>query len=87
MRARQRQRPIFWQRRIDVSAALLCYAKITPASLHRGEYRDRCRRDAEAAVRNPEFELSLTRHRIRGGAAPDENRRAWPQVEQRVPYA
>jgi hypothetical protein len=38
--------------------ALLCYAKITPAALHRGNF-DGCRRDdAEAAGPKPEFELS-----------------------------
>jgi hypothetical protein len=49
----------------------LCYAKITPAPLQRGEFRGRSRQDAEAAVRNPEFELSDSRRRVGGDAAGD----------------
>jgi hypothetical protein len=48
----------------------LCHAKITPAALQRGEFRDRSRQHAEAAVRNPEFELSDLQRRLRGDAAP-----------------
>jgi hypothetical protein len=51
-------------------ATSLCYAKITPALLQRGEFCDRSRQHAEAAVCNPEFELSDPRRRIRGDAAP-----------------
>jgi hypothetical protein len=51
------KRPIFWQPGIAVFAASLCYAKITPATLHRGEYRRRCRESAEAAAANPKFGL------------------------------
>jgi hypothetical protein len=49
----------------------LCYAKITPAALQRGEFRGRGRQGTEAAVRNPEFELRDTRRRVSGEAARD----------------
>jgi hypothetical protein len=48
----------------------LCYAKITPAALHRGEFGDRCRHDAEAAGRTPKFELDDSRRVIAGAAVP-----------------
>jgi hypothetical protein len=51
------KRPIFWQPGNAVFAASLCYAKITPAALHCGEYRRRCRERAEAAAANPKFGL------------------------------
>jgi hypothetical protein len=41
--------------RIGAFEAQLCYAKITPAPLHRGESPDRCRESAEAAGGNPKF--------------------------------
>jgi len=52
----------------------LCYAKITPASLQRGEFHDRTRERAEAAVRNPEFELSDAQRRVGSEAARDAKR-------------
>src|SRR6266849_5075151 len=52
------ERPIFWQRRIAAFTASLCYAKITPAALHRGEFDDHCRKQPEALGRKPEFETS-----------------------------
>jgi hypothetical protein len=51
------KRPIFWQPGIAVFAASLCYAKITPAALHRGEFRRRCCERAEAAAANSKFAL------------------------------
>jgi hypothetical protein len=44
--------------RIGAFEAQLCYAKITPAALHRGECREQCRESAEAAGANPKFGLS-----------------------------
>jgi hypothetical protein len=35
----------------------LCYAKITPAALHRGEFDERCRSQPEALGRKPESEI------------------------------
>jgi hypothetical protein len=43
---------------IAVFAASWCYAKITPALLHRGEIAGRCCELAEAAGRKLEFEMS-----------------------------
>jgi hypothetical protein len=37
----------------------LCYAKITPAALQRGELSGRRRESAEAAGRNPKFGSSV----------------------------
>jgi hypothetical protein len=48
----------------------LCYAKITPAPLHRGKFAGRHRNDAEAAGDRPEFVLSDFRHASTGSAAP-----------------
>jgi hypothetical protein len=48
----------------------LCYAKITPAPLQRGEFAARGRKAAEAAVRNPKFRLSRPGQQIAGSAAP-----------------
>jgi hypothetical protein len=44
---------------IAVFAASWCYAKITPALLHRGEIAGRCCERAEAAGRKLEFEMSI----------------------------
>jgi hypothetical protein len=46
--------------------ALLCYAKITPAALHRGNFSERRDDDAEAAGRISKFELSDSRRVIAG---------------------
>jgi hypothetical protein len=35
----------------------LCYAKIAPAALHRGEFNERRRKEPEGLGRKPEFEL------------------------------
>jgi hypothetical protein len=48
----------------------LCYAKITPAALQRGENRARGREASEAAGANPKFRLSKFAHRIDGGTRP-----------------
>jgi hypothetical protein len=47
----------------------LCYAKIEPAALHRGEIDFPCREDIEAVGRKPEFELSDSPTVIAGAAA------------------
>jgi hypothetical protein len=47
----------------------LCYAKIEPAALHRGEIAFPCREDIEAVGRKPEFELSVSLTVIAGSAA------------------
>jgi hypothetical protein len=57
--------------RLQRLTASLCYAKITPAALHRGKIHEGCRREAEATVRNPEFQLSDSRRRIGVEAAAD----------------
>jgi hypothetical protein len=49
--------------------ALWCYAKITPAALHRGNFGERRGDCAEAAGRMPEFELSDSR-RVIAGSVP-----------------
>jgi hypothetical protein len=48
----------------------LCYAKITPAALHCGNFIPHRRDDAEAAGRNPEFEVSDFAQAIDGSAQP-----------------
>jgi hypothetical protein len=50
--------------------ASLCYAKITPAALHRGDFDHRCCENAEAAGRMPKSELSDFVRVIAGPAAP-----------------
>jgi hypothetical protein len=55
--------------RIGAFGASLCYAKITPAALHRGEIDDRCREDAEALGCKLKFQLSEFHRRIAGSAA------------------
>jgi hypothetical protein len=56
--------------RIGAFEAPLCYAKITPATLHRGEFRGRCREGAEAAGGNPKFRSSKFLRVIAGSALP-----------------
>jgi hypothetical protein len=46
--------------------ALLCYAKIKPAALHRGNFDERCGDYTEAAGGTPEFELSCSRRVMAG---------------------
>jgi hypothetical protein len=48
----------------------LCYAKITPAALHCGNFIHRCRDGAEAAGRKLEFELSDSSRITVGAALP-----------------
>jgi hypothetical protein len=55
--------------RIAAFAASLCYAKITPAALHRGDFAERCREGAEAPGREPKFEFSDSLDVIAGAAA------------------
>jgi hypothetical protein len=69
-------RPIFWQPGIAVFAASLCYAKITPAALHCGEFRRRCRERTEAAAANPKFGLRDF-PRVSAGAAMATLRASW----------
>jgi hypothetical protein len=47
----------------------LCYAKITPAALHCGDFNGRCRNGVEAVGRKPKFEVSGSLG-ARAGAAP-----------------
>jgi hypothetical protein len=65
------KRPNFWQRGIGVFAAQLCYAKIAPAALHRGEFRGCCREGTEAAGPNPKFPGSNFRRRQFGASGAD----------------
>jgi hypothetical protein len=51
-------RPNFWQRCITVLTALLCYAKIAPAALQRGNIGRRRRAVSETAGGKPESALS-----------------------------
>jgi hypothetical protein len=69
---------------IAVFAASWCYAKITPALLHRGEIARRCCELAEAAGRKLEFELSNLLRVIALAAIPVVQ---WHQVEQSMPDA
>jgi hypothetical protein len=56
--------------RIGAFEASLCYAKITPAALQRGESWDCCRESAEAAGANSKFELDEFPRGIAGAATP-----------------
>jgi hypothetical protein len=58
--ARSRQSPAsnFLAARIGAFEASLCYAKITPAALQRGDFACRRRGGAEAAGGNPKFALN-----------------------------
>jgi hypothetical protein len=58
MQSRQSSASNFLAAEIAVFAASLCYAKITPAALHRGDFKDRCREGAEAAGGRPKSGLS-----------------------------
>jgi hypothetical protein len=55
--------------RIGAFEALLCYAKITPAALHRGELAGRRREHAEAVGSKLKFEFEEFR-RGTAGAPP-----------------
>jgi hypothetical protein len=70
-----------------VFTALLCYAKITPAALQRGDFAERCGKDAEAAGRKPKFELSGFLRVVASAAVPAAQRPGWHQVKQGVPDA
>jgi hypothetical protein len=59
-----------------VFAASLCYAKITPAPLRRGDSSDRWREDTEAVGREPKFGLSDSLDVI-AGATAGVLRKAW----------
>jgi hypothetical protein len=54
--------------RFAALTASLCYAKITPAALHCGEFGSHCFENAEATGGRPEFGLSDRQRRIRGEA-------------------
>jgi hypothetical protein len=59
--SRDRDNPLasnFLAARIGAFEASLCYAKIEPAALHRGEIVLPCREGIEAVGGRPEFELS-----------------------------
>jgi hypothetical protein len=57
-------------------AASLCYAKIAPAPLHRGEFARRRCRDAEALGCKLKFEISDFRGVIAGQEMPAMQARA-----------
>jgi hypothetical protein len=61
---------------IAVFAASWCYAKITPALLHRGEIAGQCCELAEAAGRKLEFEMSDFLHATALAAFPVMQSRA-----------
>jgi len=69
------QASIFLAAGIGVFAASLCYAKITPAALHRGESGERRGKGDEALGCNPKFELSQSWRVI---ASPAERSRRHP---------
>jgi hypothetical protein len=48
----------------------LCYAKITPAALHRGKSGEHCHGGGEAAGGKSKFELNEFRRVIAGSAMP-----------------
>jgi hypothetical protein len=56
--------------RIGAFEVLWCYAKITPAALHRGEFGGHGSEAAEAAGGNPKFRLSKFAHGFTGGPLP-----------------
>jgi hypothetical protein len=58
--ARSRQSPAsnFLAARIGAFEASLCYAKITPAALQRGEFAGRCRQHGEAVGSKLKFEFA-----------------------------
>jgi hypothetical protein len=53
--------------------AFLCYAKITPAALHCGEFASHCLEKAEATEGRPEFASSDRGRSIGGEAARSAN--------------
>jgi hypothetical protein len=65
----------------------LCYAKITPAALHRGEFAHGCRGDPETLGRKRKFELSRYRRVSADLPLPIVQRPGWQQLEQGVPDA
>jgi hypothetical protein len=87
MRSRQPPASNFLAARDFAFAALLFYANITPAALHRGDLDDRDRESAEAAGRNAKFEPSDPRPSPRTWLRRPRKCPRWHQVEQRVPDA
>jgi hypothetical protein len=65
----------------------LCYAKITPAALHRGENRPRGHQASEAAGTNQKFGSGDFPRGITGAPWRSLNAPEWPQVGQSVPDA
>jgi hypothetical protein len=72
---------------IAVFTASLCYAKIAPAALHRGEFESRRRDGAEALGGNRKFELGDFPRAATGAAMPIAKCPGWHQVKQTVPDA
>jgi hypothetical protein len=70
--ARSRRSPAsnFLAARIGAFEASLCYAKITPAALHRGEIGARSRKGAEAVGRKPESAIRDFEPMVAVRAAP-----------------
>jgi hypothetical protein len=56
--------------RIGAFEASLCYAKFTPAALHRGEFAGAARQAAEAVGRRAGFEFGDVRRGGIGSAMP-----------------
>jgi hypothetical protein len=62
-----------------------CYAKITPAALHRSDFGDRCCRDGEVAACKRDFGLSDFRQAASGIRWPSRDCAGWHQVGQNLP--
>jgi hypothetical protein len=73
--------------RIGAFEARLCYAKITPAALHRGDCKDRCVEDVEAVGRGLEFQPGVFSRNVTGAPPLAVKLPRWHQVEQGVPDA
>jgi len=70
-----------------VFTALLCYAKITPAPLHRSDFVLTTIAGGEAAGGRPEFALSDFRRISAGLALRARKCCRWHQVKQGLPDA
>jgi hypothetical protein len=73
--------------RIGVFAATWCYAKITPAALHRGDFACRGRKDREVSGRHSKFAMSYFRRVVAASAAPLTPGPGWQQVKHHLPGA
>jgi hypothetical protein len=85
--SRQSPASNFLAARIGAFEALLCYAKITPAALRRGDCKDRCAEGVEAVGRGLEFQSGDFSRNITGAPLLAVKLPRWHQVEQDVPGA